>query len=80
MAKASKQAPLKDDEVEQPKKNPFGKQHYQEWRVEIKDKKAEKLKIVRPRVLITDQQADTLNHGVLNGGNTYASMYFKPEN
>jgi hypothetical protein len=61
--------------------NPFAKKHYQEWRVEIKDKKAEKLKVLRPRVLITDEQAAILNQGVLEGPqNTYASMYYKAEN
>jgi hypothetical protein len=58
--------------------NPFSKKHYQEWRVEIKDKKAEKLKVLRPRVMITDEQAAILNQGVLEGPqNTYASMYYR---
>jgi hypothetical protein len=53
--------------------------YYQEWRVDIKNGKAEKLKIVRPVVKITDQEANTLNEGVLSGFSTAPIMYFKPE-
>lgn len=53
--------------------------HYQEWLVAIKDKKAEKLKCIRECVKITDEEAETLNAGILEGSNTQAKMYFKPE-
>lgn len=75
-----KEQPKKDEpkkEDKQEKYNPFAKQHYQEWRVELLNGRAEKLKVVRKRVLITDEQAEVLNNGVLEGGNTYGSMYFK---
>ena len=58
---------------------------YQEWDVQISITKDgngktqysyEKLKISRKAVKITDEEAETLNHGVLTGGNTYAKMYF----
>ena len=55
------------------------KTHYQEWKVQILNGKAEKLKVIRECVKITDEQAETLNSGVIDGGNTYASMYFKAE-
>lgn len=53
--------------------------HYQEWDVEITGGKAEKLKISRPVVKITEEEANMLNHGVEKGGNTHAKMYFLPE-
>jgi len=62
--------------------------HYQEWDVKINAKQdkdgktiheAEKLKVSRPCVKITDEQAEILNHGVLTGGNSYAKMYYKEE-
>lgn len=61
--------------------------HYQEWEVKIAATKkgeqtvytAEKLKLVRPCVKISDQEAEVLNSGVLTGGNTYAKMYYKAE-
>jgi hypothetical protein len=55
------------------------KKHYQEWTCRVTGGKAEKLKMTRPRVMITDQQAEILNEGVLNGNNKYAQMYFRPE-
>jgi hypothetical protein len=80
MAKSNKKSTGKAGET------PTGK-HYQEWRVEIKAemdgdkvvKKYEKLKISRPCVKITDQEAETLNNGVLEGPNTFSLMYFKAE-
>lgn len=39
----------------------------------------EKLKVSRPCVKISEEEAETLNAGILDGGNTYAKMYFKPE-
>jgi hypothetical protein len=60
--------------------NPFGKKTYQEWEVKIEQGKAKKLAISRPKVKITDDQADILNRGVIEGpNNTYAKMYFLPE-
>ena len=53
--------------------------HFQEWEVKIDKKVAEKLKISRPCVKISDEEAETLNAGILDGPNTYAKMYFKPE-
>lgn len=58
---------------------------YQEWDVQVKISKDEngkttygyeKLKISRPCVKISEQEADILNDGVLRGGNNYAKMYF----
>lgn len=69
--------------IKMAKQNPvdsFGsKKHYQEWDVKISTGNYDKLKIVRPVVKITEDQAETLNEGVLHGGNTYAKMYFLPE-
>lgn len=67
-------ASLDDSE---PEVDPFGKQNYQEWEVKIENKEAKKLTISRQRVRITDDQADVLNIGALEGNNTYAKMYFK---
>jgi hypothetical protein len=54
--------------------------HYEEWMVEVKPKgKYEKLKLVRSCVKISEEEAETLNAGVLNGGNSHVNMYFKPE-
>ena len=39
----------------------------------------QKLDISRPKVIIREEEADTLNSGILNGPNVYAKMYFKPE-
>lgn len=61
---------------------------YQEWDVQISISKDgngqinysyEKLKISRKAVNITEAEAETLNNGVLTGGNTYAKMYFPAE-
>lgn len=58
---------------------------YQEWDVQIKTSKDEngktqysfeKLKISRPAVKISEEEAAILNEGVLKGGNNYAKMYF----
>lgn len=61
--------------------------HYQEWKVEVKAKKdgeetvreAEKLKMVRPCVKISEAEAEVLNNGALYGPTTIALMYFKAE-
>jgi hypothetical protein len=82
MAKAKKEAlDLEQElnEVPQVEVNPYGKKNYQEWEVKVNGGKAEKLKISRSNVKITDEQADILNQGVETGGNTYAKMYFLPE-
>ena len=46
------------------------KSHYEEWMVEIKGPATaryyEKVKLIRPRVLLPDAMAETLNEGVLN--------------
>jgi hypothetical protein len=55
-----------------------GKPVYEEWTVSISNGKYEKLKRVRAEVRITDEHAETLNSGILQGGNAYASMYFLP--
>lgn len=74
------------DEIELPATSE--KKHYQEVKVEIKanikdgkvvGKTFEKLKVVRECVKITDEEAETLNAGVLDGPNTITSMYFKAE-
>lgn len=74
------------DEIELP--GIQSKTHYQEVKVEIKaeikedkvvGKTYEKLKVVRECVKITEEEAGTLNAGVLDGPNTITSMYFKAE-
>jgi len=62
-------------------------EYFEEWDVQIIAKQegdkvvneAKKLTISRPIVKITEFEAETLNEGVLTGGNTYAKMYFLPE-
>lgn len=55
------------------------KVHYQEWDVKISNGKAEKLKIKRPVVKISESEAEILNAGALQGGSQYAVMYYMPE-
>ena len=52
--------------------------HFEEWECKVLNNKCEKLKVIRPKVKITEVEADTLNRGLLVGGNTYAKMYFLP--
>lgn len=52
---------------------------FEEWYCQIKDGKAEKLKLIRKRVLISEEQANILNEGRINGGNNHANLYFRPE-
>lgn len=56
---------------------------YERWKVQIHQKEEgnsfEKLKLDKKCVKISDEEAETLNSGVLNGGSKYAMMYFKPE-
>jgi hypothetical protein len=88
MAKAKKESAdnatdnleVKSPIKEKKENNPFGKQPYQEWEVKIENGVVEKLKISRPLVKITEDQANILNTGVIEGSNTYAKMYFLPEN
>jgi N-methylhydantoinase B/oxoprolinase/acetone carboxylase alpha subunit len=53
---------------------------YEEWKVEIKQggKVVDKLKMTRPCVKISEEQAEILNEGRRYGGNTITEMYFKP--
>jgi hypothetical protein len=84
MAKAKKTADpeLVDSFVE---KDLTGKQskssgdHFQEWECKIVKGKAEKLKMNRAVVKITEYEAEVLNKGVEEGGNSYGKMYFRPE-
>lgn len=61
----------------------MAKQHYQEVLVEkVRDEKGKVkstnvLKVVRDRVLITDEQAETLNEGVLKNDDGQAKIYIK---
>lgn len=70
---------MSEEKKQEPKKK-LTPIYYEEWRVDIKDGKAEKLKLVRKCVKITDEEAEILNNGVLTGFSTAPIMYFKPEN
>lgn len=74
------QETTKPAKADKPKKQV---EYFEEWTCQINmvDGKnvADKLKLKRKCVKISQQQADTLNHGRLTGGNTYADMYFRPE-
>jgi hypothetical protein len=52
--------------------------YFEEWKCEVINKKVDKLKVTRPKVKITETEAETLNRGILTGGNTIANMYFAP--
>jgi len=52
--------------------------HYEEWYVRIKSGQVEKMKMKRPRVLISDEQAAILNEGTVNGFSTEPTMYYQP--
>jgi len=72
-----KEAPSK--QTTQKKAAKTDPKHYEEWMVEIKEGKASKLKKLRDNVKISDEEADTLNHGALGQGNASRHvMYFKP--
>lgn len=81
MAKAK--AKTQPADIDQPIAKEESRTHYQEWEVKVTRTKdgpvAEKMKVLRPVVKITEEQAETLNHGRLHGGNTYTQMYFLPE-
>lgn len=49
---------------------------YAEWKCEVKGGKAEKLKLVRPSVKITEQEANVLNSGRLTGEHRIVNLYF----
>lgn len=61
----------------------MAKQHYQEVLVEkVRNDKGKAtgyntLKVVRERVLITDEQAETLNQGVMANEDSQAKLYLK---
>ncbi len=82
MAK-TKAAAKADNDQQRSNQNDKPSKHYQEWEVKItrtpEGPVAEKLKVLRPVVKITDEQAETLNAGRLEGGNTYTQMYYLPE-
>lgn len=61
-----------EQEVEESDNNTY----YEEWYCGVSNKKAEKLKVVRQKVNITEEEAIILNRGILTGGNTHANMYF----
>jgi hypothetical protein len=54
------------------------KLHFEEWEVKITNNKAEKLKVARPKVKITEDHAAILNHGYLYGNNTWAKLFYLP--
>ncbi len=71
---ATKKAkPGVDDEIVEGQEAP---KHFAEWECKIKNGEAEKLKLRRPCVKISAEEAETLNAGVLGGLNTYGLMYF----
>lgn len=51
---------------------------YEEWRMERKGDKMEKLKLVRKNVKITEAEAETLNAGASSPGAINPIMYFLP--
>lgn len=61
------------------KKSKSSGDHFQEWECKIVNGKAEKLKVTRAVVKITEEEAASLNKGVEEGGNSYGKMYFRPE-
>lgn len=62
--------------AEAPKATKGGKIAHDAWYCQIKGGKAEKLKIERKGVMITEEQAATLNEGVLHGSNAHGTVYF----
>jgi hypothetical protein len=62
------------------KKLDKAKTGYEKWLCGVKDGKAEKLKLIKTGVQISDEEAETLNAGRLTGGNVgNVEMFFKPE-
>jgi hypothetical protein len=54
-----------------------GADHYEEWHCDFSRGKADPIRVVRPVVKITKEEAETLNNGMLTGGNKNGSYYFK---
>ena len=52
---------------------------YDRWRVDVKDGKAEKLKLVKAGIRISEEHAEVLNHGALTGFSVAPEMYFLAE-
>lgn len=78
MAKASKSKPVTEEleQVETENAN----LHYEEWRIEKRAGKLEKIKKLRDKVKITEETANTLNSGFADQQNVdYGVMYFLPE-
>lgn len=78
MAKASKPKPAPEEleQVETENAN----LHYEEWRIEKKAGKLEKIKKLRDKVKIPEETANTLNSGFEGQQNVdYGIMYFLPE-
>jgi hypothetical protein len=80
---------LTEEDLDQPKAKAKVKQaDYEAWKCEVRITKNsegktvreyEKLKCTRPVVKITDQEAETLNRGYLNGADGgVITMFFKP--
>ena len=62
-----------EDEIQ----DDFGvKKSFDEWECKVLGGKVEKLKVKRSGVKITEEQAEILNEGIINGSNTYGSLYF----
>lgn len=52
---------------------------FQEWKCEVKNGQAEKLKLVRACVKITEDEANVLNEGRLHSGNKIVNLYYPAE-
>ena len=56
---------------------------FERWKCQVEHtdgkKKLTKLTLLKKGIRITEEQAETLNEGVLHGGNTYVEAYFLPE-
>lgn len=52
---------------------------FAEWKCEVVNGKPEKLKIVRPCVKITKEEADVLNDGRIGSGNKIVNLFFANE-
>lgn len=66
----------------QPEEKPLDKAKtgWEKWLCEVKDGKAEKLKLIKAGIQISDEEAEVLNAGRLTGGNVgNVEMFFKPE-
>jgi hypothetical protein len=77
MAKGIKKAQDPENQTEDNQKE--APLHYQEWRMERTADGLEKLKLLRPCVKITDEEAETLNAGAQSSPAGNIIMYFLPE-